>query len=252
LTYKSFFDLKTTSDSKLVYRVRLARTVNDIRRAISIRPEKYAKHDPSHLIELIGAEKEDVSPASIVIIAEDISDNSILGTFRLEGNFVSPILEEEIPGLAKFIPIGRLVSISRLVVVSPYSRAEIKFALFKAAVKLCQALQVNWIIVSALPPMDRQFGAVLPFRHLMPNGHTFHRPDNTSAEFCLMGLDIANAENLMSKQDPLLAKYFFYDFTPEIEVFASLVSNFVKIRKSDFNGTSSSIESDSGPIFGSL
>jgi hypothetical protein len=230
---KSFFDLNRSNPPERSFRVRLARTPRDIKRAISIRPEKYAKHDPSFLLELVGAEADDVSADSIVIIAEDVERGDVLGTFRMEGNFNSAIYEEHIPEIKQHVPRGRLVSVSRLVVSSIDTRSEIKFALFKAAVKLCQAFQVNWLIVSALPPMDRQFGSVLAFEHLLPAGHYFERPDVPGAKFLLMGLEIAKSNENMLRHDPGLFRYFFEEFTPEIEIFGSLSSSFSKIRKSD-------------------
>ncbi len=230
---KSFFDLNRATAPAKQFRVKLARTTNDIKRAISIRPEKYAKHDPSFLFDLLGAEADDVSPDSIVIFAEDSELGEVLGTFRLEGNFSSSIYEEHIPTIAKYIPSGRLVSVSRLVVNATARRAEIKFALFKAAVKLCQAFQVNWLVVSALPPMDLQFGGVLAFEHLLPDGEYFERPDVPEAKFLLMGLDIAKCSENMRKHDPALYKYFFEEFTPEIEIFGSLSSSVSNFRRAD-------------------
>ncbi len=233
MKHESFFGLNRAESVTLPFRVRLARTPSDIKRAIGLRPSKYAKRAPDYLDLLEGAEEEDLTPGSIVVFAESTANNEVLGTLRLQYNVVQPLKEEGMECLMGFMPTGKLMGISRLTIISSESRSEIKFALFKAATKICQALQANWMIVTALPPMDVQFVSVMAFKALMPPGATFSEPGFPDRKFSLLGLEVSRVSEIWGKHDPGLRQYMLDEYSPEIEVFASIAAFGSKSRKVD-------------------
>jgi hypothetical protein len=231
--HESFFSLSRSSDLERQFRIRLARTPADVKRAIRLRPTKYAKRASDYLELLHSAEEVDLTPGSVILFAEDCSDQEVLGTLRLQFNVVQPLKEEELPFLKNYLPGGSLMGISRLVIVSAEARSQIKFALFKAATKVCQALQANWMIVTALPPMDVQFVNVMAFESLMPPGMTFSEPGFPERKFTLLGLEVSRVSEIWGKHDPELRMYMLDEYSPEIEVFSSLGGLVNRSRKSD-------------------
>ncbi len=215
------------------FRIKLARMPQDIRRVISIRPEKYARRAPDYLDSLYSAESEDVTPGAVIVFAEDIRTGEVLGTLRLESNFSHPLKEELIDELSTYLPKGRLLTISRLVILSKLARSDIKYAMFKAATKICQVLQVNWVIVTALPPMDQQFVHVLAFDYLMPSEQTFAEPGFPDRRFCLLGLEVSRFSEVWEVHNPKVRKYFLEDHSPELELFSSLTSTMTLQRRTD-------------------
>jgi hypothetical protein len=233
MKHEVFFSLNREASVLRPFRVRLARTPQDVKRVIGLRPGKYAKRAPEYLDLLQGAEEEDMTPESIIVFAEDVNDRNVLGTLRLQFNLAQPLKEQGIAAISEFIPNGRLMGISRLTIVSTESRSEIKFALFKAATKLCQALQANWMIVTALPPMDVQFVSVMAFKSLLPPGTVFSEPGSPDRKFNLLGLDVSRVSEIWGAHDPELRTYMLEEYSPEIDVFSSLSGIGNRSRKAD-------------------
>ncbi|MFP5407486.1 MAG: hypothetical protein ACLGHY_14505, partial [Gammaproteobacteria bacterium] len=157
----------------LHFTVRLARTPEQLKKAVAVRSTVYAKRLPTLARVLAEAEHEDLIRDSIVLLAQSKETQAPIGTMRIVSNRHAPIeFEKEIELPARFR--GKTIAqVSRLGVTGGRQGAQVKIALFKALYRYCLATQIEWIMATGIPPRDRdyvnlQFEDVFPGLGLIP------------------------------------------------------------------------------------
>jgi hypothetical protein len=213
------------------FRIRVARTAVDFELASSLRGPAYARRHPGLSEVLESPEDSDMSPDTIVFIAEDKSSGTVYGTIRLEGNSNQSLEEELNESCAPHMPKGRIFRIGRLVVLPFENSSMIKFCLFKAVYLASQALQGQWLIVTALPPMDAHFCDVLGFSRLLPADGTFDDPYYPGRRILLLGLHIPTAPQVLHKKNLSTHDFFVNTYSPEIQIFDSVIHTVYKRRR---------------------
>lgn len=209
--------------AELPFVIRLARTDEQLRRAVSIRAEAYGRHVPALAQLLAEPEPLDRQRGTVVFLAEAKDDAAALGTIRIQTNRVLPLRIEESFELPEALQDRVLVEVTRLAVVSGKRGALVKYALFKALHRYCLATQVDWMVIGARPPLDRGYRA-LDFQDLVPGGALVPLRHSGNIPHHVLGFEVMSAERRWRDRDHPLYDFMCGQFHPDIAVFASVSS----------------------------
>lgn len=207
---------------QLSFRVRIVRTEEHLSKAVQIRAESYGRHHPEVAEILRAPEDADRSPFALVLLAESKVGGHALGTMRIETNARSPLpIETLLPADSRYAA-KTIAFVTRLAVKGGGREATlVKLALFKALVRYCLACQIDWIIVSARPPMDRQY-QLLGFSDIYDKHTLVPIPWNQGIPMRLMALETLSCVKDWNRDSHPLYAFVFIDYTPDIEIFSSV------------------------------
>ncbi len=210
----------------------LARTEEQLARAISVRWQAYDRHLPEVARELHKPEREDYEPGSIVLLAESKADGTPLGTLRIQTNLWKQVeFEEYLPLPAKYR--GQVLAhIARLGITKGKSATLVKLALFKAMHRYCLANQVAYLLVVGVPPRDRWYDQ-LSFSDIFDEKQLFLVPSSHGFPGRMMSFEVASAERRWRESNHPLYNFMFREFTRDIEVFSSLAGSWVTPRSQE-------------------
>jgi hypothetical protein len=161
---------------RLPFTIRIARSETELRKAVYIRHKAYARHLPA-LAELLKVpEPYDDDPGSVVLIAESKLDGAPLGTMRIQTNRYRPLAIEQSVELPAWLRDQSLAEATRLGIAEGRIGSVVKTMLFKALFHYCVQAGVDWMVIGARAPLDRQYeallfedvfekGAFVPLRH---------------------------------------------------------------------------------------
>lgn len=208
---------------ELPFRVRIARTEEQLQKAVEIRAEAYTRHLPALGNALRSTEHIDLTPDCLVFLAESKSDELPVGTMRIQTNFHAPLPMEESIHLPTTYSERPLAAVSRLAVKAGPRGKMVKLALFKAMHRYCIAKQVEWVLIGARPPLEEtylalDFADVFPDQQLRPLATAKNLPHR------ILAFEVATAERRWHAIDHPLYKFMINRFHPDIEIFNS-VSN---------------------------
>lgn len=209
--------------AELPFVVRLARTDEQLRRAVSIRAEAYGRHVPALGAMLAEPEALDRQRGTVVFLAEAKDDGAAVGTIRIQTNRVLPLRIEESVELPAQLGDRMLVEVTRLAVASGKRGALVKYALFKALHRYCLATQVDWMVIGARPPLDRGYRA-LDFQDLVPGGALVPLRHSGNIAHHVLGFEVISAERRWRERGHPLYDFMCGQFHPDIAVFASVSS----------------------------
>ena len=213
----------------LPFTVRVVRTEEHLSKAIGIRAETYSRHHPDLARNLEEPEAADRSPFSLVLLAESKADGSAVGTMRIETNTTTPhFVESLLPANSRFT--GRTIAfVTRLGVYRGANAQLVKLAIFKALYRYCLACQIDWIIVAARAPMDRQY-LKLSFTDVYPDGTRVQISNSGQVPARLLALETITAEQEWRSADHPLYGFMIKDFTPDIAIFSSVSGTWARSR----------------------
>jgi hypothetical protein len=206
---------------QLSFRVRIVRTEEHLTKAVQIRASSYGRHHPEVAELLQSAEGADRAEFALILLAESKADGSALGTMRIETNTRNPLpIEGLLPSDSSY-SAQTMAFVTRLAVRAGADATLIKLALFKALHRYCLACQIDWIIVTARPPMDRQylrlgFVDVYDSETLIPISWSENIPMR------LMALETISCEREWRRIRHPLYDFMFNEYTPDIEIFNSV------------------------------
>jgi hypothetical protein len=217
----------------LPFTVNIVRTEEHLRKAVGIRAESYGRHHPEVAELLKSAEVADRSSFSLVLLAESKEDGSALGTLRIETNAHGRLPAEGL--MPPNSPCrGKTVAfVTRLAVAAGKDSSLVKLALFKALHRYCLACQIEWILVTARPPMDRQykrlgFSEAYDVETYIPISWSGNIPMR------IMTLEVIACERNWKKAEHPLYQFMFVDYCADIKIFKSVsgIWNTPRIRSS--------------------
>ena len=205
----------------LPFTINIVRTEEHLEKAVSIRAESYGRHHPEVATLLRTAEAADRSAFSLVLIAESKEDGAALGTLRIETNANGPLPAEEL--IPSDNPCsGRTIAfVTRLAVAAGKESSLVKLALFKALHRYCLACQVDWILVTAKPPMDRQYKR-LGFTDIFDEDTYIPISWSGNIPMRIMTLEVIACERTWRKNEHPLYQFMFVDYCPDIKIFKSV------------------------------
>lgn len=188
----------------LPFTVRLVRDDKDLSKAVDIRQSAYARHLPDFAETLRRPESTDAQDGVVVLLAESKLDGSALGTMRIQTNQFAPLPLEESVDLPAWLSVRPLAEAARLGVTDGKSGRLVKTILFKAFFQYCQLSGVEWMVITARSPLDRQyerllFNDVQPGLGYVPVSHMNNIPHR------IMSFEVASAKaRWVSANHPLL------------------------------------------------
>jgi len=216
-----FANVSGIATVSLPFTVKIVRTEDHLSKAIAVRSRSYGKHHPAVAEQLKEPEPADRSDAALVLLAESKQDECALGTLRIETNLPRPSLVESLlPDSAK-CKRCTIAYVTRLAVRGGQQSSLVKLALFKALHRYCLAAQIDWMVVTALPPLDRQY-VQLGFVDVFSPDTLVPVPWSQNLAMRVLTLNVVTCESDWRTGNHTLYKFMFEDYTPDIEIFSSV------------------------------
>ena len=201
----------TLPEQRLPFTIRIVSDEQDLQKAVDIRHAAYSRHLPELAPNLLRFEQADLAQDTIVLLAESKLDGSSLGTIRIQTNRQQALALEHSVTLPDWLRGRRLAEATRLGVASSQIGKVVKILLFKAYFKYCVDNGIDWMVITARSPLDRQYDALLfqdvfPGRQFIPMQHVGNVPHR------VMAFEVATArERWAASAHPLFALMFEMD-----------------------------------------
>lgn len=217
-------DIDDVVEERLPFTVRLVRDDQDLGKAIAIRHAAYARHMPEVAETLKKPEALDRDVASAILLAESKLDGSPIGTIRIQSNLFQPIALERAIELPASLAGKTLAHVSRLGVAQGQAGRLVKTVLIKASFQYCEAQGIDWAIVAARTPLDRQYAALM-FEDVFPGAGFTPLPHMNNVPHRVMAFEIASGRRRWTAaQHPLLG-FFCNTYHPDIDVLGPIASS---------------------------
>lgn len=223
---------RRATQRSLPFRIRLVRTYEHLVRAVQVRRDAYARHLPALADILAEAERSDCTANSVVLLAESKADGEAIGTMRIATNLDAPIEFEAALDLPACFRGTTIAQVARLGVRNCTDAALVKLALFKALHRYCLALQIEWMMVGAHPPLDRLYQQ-LRFIDVFNPEDRFRIPSAPAYDVRVMAFAVESAERTWREADHPLYDFMFAEYCPDIEIFNSVSSMWARPRRTE-------------------
>jgi hypothetical protein len=148
-------------EERLPFTVRIVSDEQALQKAVGIRHAAYSRHLPELAQNLLRFEQADLAQDTIVLLAESKLDGSSLGTMRIQTNRFRPLGLEQSVTLPDWLQGRSLAEATRLGVASSQIGKIVKTLLFKAYFLYCVENAIDWMVITARSPLDRQYDALL-------------------------------------------------------------------------------------------
>lgn len=202
----------------LPFTVRVARTDEELQKAVQVRHDAYARHiDPKFTDALRNPEPMDTAPGVVVLLAESKLDGSPLGSMRIQTNLNQSLCVEQAIDLPTWMQGKKLAEATRLGVTVGAEGRLVKTVLVKAGYLFCVRNGIDYMIVTARAPLDRQYERLLfkdvyPGMGFVPLSHVFNLPHR------IMCFDVFGGERLWSQEHHPLLNFMQYTEHPDVEI----------------------------------
>lgn len=202
-------------EERLPFSVRIARTDDDMSKAVAIRHSAYARHMPVFAEKLREPETMDVAPGVAVLLAESRLDGSALGTLRIQTNAHMQLTVEQSIELPRWMRDRPLAEVTRLGITGGSVGRLVKMVLIKAAFQYCEHEDIEWAVVAARSPLDRQYTQLMfeelyPQQGMVPLRHVDNIPHR------VMAFEIETGHQRWAEADHPLLNFFSYTRHPDI------------------------------------
>lgn len=170
---------------RLPFTIRIVHDERDLEKAVGLRKAAYGRHIPelgSKMVE----EDCDRAMGTTVLLAEAKFDRAPLGTIRVQTNDTAPLAVEHSVVLPDWCKSGRLAEATRLSIANGGAGRMVKTMLFKALFLLCEQQDIDWLIITARSPIDREYEAmqftdIFENRQFIPMAHVGGLPHRVMA-----------------------------------------------------------------------
>jgi hypothetical protein len=208
---------KQVREQRLSFTVRIVRTEDELRRAVEIRYHGYARHNHALAPQLREPEPYDRERGTVILLAQAKSDGAALGTMRIQTNLFRPLTLEQSVELPAALRRSRLATANRLTTIGG-SRAEgVKVILFKALHEFCVQAGIDWVVVAAHPPLDRQYTALL-FEDLFPGRDLIPLRQAADIPHRILAMKVPTAERIWKEHEHPLYTLFFETLCPDLDL----------------------------------
>ena len=202
---------------RLPFTIRVARSERQLRQAVEIRHAAYARHVPALAERLRQPEPLDREAGATVLLAEAKLDGAPLGTLRIETNRERPLALEQSVALPTWLRRRSLAEATRLGVCGSRVGRMVKTMLFKAFYQHCRQAGIEWMVIGARSPLDRQYEALLfqdvfPGRGFVPLAHAANLPHR------ILGFELETAQARWRQAAHPLYALFCHTEHPDIDL----------------------------------
>lgn len=205
------------NEERLPFSVRVVRNNQDLDKAVGIRAAAYARHMPEFGEKLRQGEAIDSEPGVAVLLAESKLDGSALGTLRIQSNAHMPLKVEQSVTLPRWMRDRPLAEVSRLGIVGGTIGRLVKVVLIKAAFQYCEQDAIDWAVVAARAPLDRQYDQLL-FEDLYPEQGFIPMRHGNNIPHRVMAFEIETGHQRWTEAEHPLLKFFSHTHHPDIDV----------------------------------
>lgn len=204
-------------EERLPFTVRLVRSESDVRKAVHVRHAAYARHVPAMAEKLIHPEATDFEDGVAVLLAESKLDASPLGTMRIQTNRFKNLSIEQSIDLPDWLKGRPLAEATRLGVEQGRTGSFVKTILFKAFFRYCIESDIEWMVIAARSPLDRQYDQLLftdifPGAGFMPMRHGGNLPHRA------LCFDVRNAASRWEEAGHPMLDFMTRTHHPDIDV----------------------------------
>ncbi len=202
---------------RLPFTVRVVRDESDLRKAVSIRAAAYARHMPEFGEKLRIPESIDAEPGVAVLLAESKLDGTPMGTLRIQSNAYMALKVEQSVTLPRWLRERPLAEVSRLGIVGGTIGRLVKIVLIKAAFQYCEQDGIDWAIVAARAPLDRQYDQLM-FEDLYPEQGFIPMRHGNNIPHRVLGFEIETGHQRWSDAEHPMLSFFSYTDHTDIDV----------------------------------
>lgn len=156
----SFKQSTVKKTERLPFTIKVVSNLADLDKAVEMRRAAYRRHLPE-FAETMGVEALDGAPGTIVLLAQSRLDGGPIGTMRVQTNAFGPLAVEQSVRLPDWLSQARLAEATRLGVARGTIGRVVKVALCKAFFMYCAHNGVDWMLITARSPLDREYDAML-------------------------------------------------------------------------------------------
>lgn len=150
----------TEKPERLPFTIRIVADDHGLQKAVQMRRDAYGRHLPEFAEKMV-VESGDREAGTVVLLAESKLDGGPLGTMRIQTNRFAPLAVEQSVQLPDWLRAGRLAEATRLGVAGGTIGRMVKIALCKALFLYCEQQQIDWMVITARSPLDREYEAML-------------------------------------------------------------------------------------------
>lgn len=218
----------------LPFTVRLVRDEEDLNKAVQIRHSAYARHMPTVAETLTAPEQADTEDGVAVLLAESKLDGSPLGSLRIQTNRYRALsLQKSVELPRKFEDIP-LAQVSRLGIAQGTIGRLVKLILIKASFQYCEQNEIEWAMVAARAPLDRQYQQLM-FEDIFPGSPYIPLPHMNNVPHRVMGFEIETGQVRWSQAAHPMLKFFSGTHHPDIDIHDHATSIDAYLVNSDSN-----------------
>jgi hypothetical protein len=201
---------------RLPFTIRIVRDDEGLQKAVHMRRAAYSRHLPD-FAEKMAIEDCDREQGSAVLLAESRLDGGALGTMRIQTNAQAPLAVEQSIRLPEWLADARLAEATRLGVAGGTIGRMVKIALCKALFMYCGHHGVDWMVITARAPLDREyeamlFGDIFGKNEFLPMAHVGGLPHRVLAK------PVAVAQQRWAQVNHPLYRFVFETHHPDINV----------------------------------
>ncbi|MDR5783199.1 hypothetical protein QCE63_27705 [Caballeronia sp. LZ065] len=201
---------------RMPFTIRIVRDDAGLQKAVSIRRSAYGRHLPE-FADTMAIESSDRDRGTVVLLAESKLDGAPLGTMRIQTNAYSPLAVEQSVRLPDELAGSRLAEATRLGVAGGMVGRVVKVALCKALWMLCELHEIDFMVITARTPLDREYEAMLfkdvfGVNEFLPMTHVGGLPHRVLAK------DVAAARQRWEEARHPLFNYMVNTHHPDIDL----------------------------------
>lgn len=190
----------------LPFTVRVAADRASLEKAVHVRRAAYARHLPEIAVSMTGVEDADFAPGVVVLLAESKFDGEALGTMRIQTNDFQPLMLEKSVTLPSWLQGKKLAEPTRLGVVNERIGHMVKIALFKSLYLYCVDQSVDWMVIGARSPLDKDYEQLL-FVDVFDTKQFFPLKHAANVPHRILAFEVASAETRWRSAQHQLLSY---------------------------------------------
>jgi hypothetical protein len=209
--------------ARLPFTVRVVQSDEDLEKAVQLRYSAYTRHMPEYGETLRDPEASDRQPGVVLLLASSKLDGSPLGTMRIQTNAFAPLTLEQSIDLPPHLKNASLAAATRLGVVGASMGTLAKMVLFKAYFLYCEAAGIDWMVVAARSPLDRQYERLM-FTDVDPSLGYVQLHHASTIPHRIMCFEPATAQSRWRAANHPMYNFMIQTSHPDIDVGIPLVS----------------------------
>ncbi|WP_368622244.1 hypothetical protein [Paraburkholderia sp. BR13444] len=209
----------SVQEARLPFTVRVVADDEALARALAVRQKAYMRHVPDFASTMHIPEKYDREEGGLVLLAEAKLTGSPVGTMRIQTNRFRPLAIEQSIDLPSWLS-GRMVGATRLAVEAGGPGRMVKAALFKAFYLYCVNQGIEWMVIAARTPLDRQYAALL-FRDVFGVGEFIPLAHAANIPHRIMAFEVGTAERRWREAGHPLHEFMVATHHPDIDLRAA-------------------------------